>query len=352
MFYTLTKFLVWAILAAIVGGVVGWALRALRCRGEIARALVTDVDHDEVERMRHRLANLEQVVAERDRLRMQVADMRHADSPGFVGARVPADVDVGIGDEDEVGIEDEDEVGDDAETGLAEDEPVAETGMAEDERAADGTDGPGSTDSDGPDQPTADAAVEPADALRPSDVDLEPATSDQATVEPDPDRDPSPDSDPDPDRDPSPDSDPDPDPDPDPDVSPDSESDRADPDPDRDGPTDSGSDPDRDAPIEADPRPELDPAEAASVIGKQVTLDDLTVVEGIGPKIAELCSGIGVTTWEQLADTDVAALQSMLDDAGSRFRVHDPADWPRQAELLASGNWEEFVRFTGHLGGG
>ena len=90
MLYTLLKFLGWGLLLAVIGGCIGWALRALKCRGELAQARQATVDGDEVERMRHRLANLEQVVAERDRLRMQIADMRHTDSPGVVGAAAAA----------------------------------------------------------------------------------------------------------------------------------------------------------------------------------------------------------------------------------------------------------------------
>lgn len=97
---------------------------------------------------------------------------------------------------------------------------------------------------------------------------------------------------------------------------------------------------------------ELDLAAARSTLGKRVVLDDLTVVEGIGPKIAELCRGIGVTTWSELATTDVEMLQSMLDAAGSRFQMHRPGTWPQQAALLAEGRWAEFVELTDSLSGG
>ncbi len=96
----------------------------------------------------------------------------------------------------------------------------------------------------------------------------------------------------------------------------------------------------------------LDLDAAARILGRKVTLDDLTVIEGIGPKICELCSGMGITTWRTLADTDVADLQSMLDAAGSRYAVHKPATWPRQAALLAAGRWEEFTTVTDDLEGG
>jgi predicted flap endonuclease-1-like 5' DNA nuclease len=91
---------------------------------------------------------------------------------------------------------------------------------------------------------------------------------------------------------------------------------------------------------------------AAAVLGRSITLDDLKVIEGIGPKIEELCNGIGIRTWFDLSTTEASLLRTMLADAGSRFRSHDPATWPEQAGLLAAGRWEEFVALTDALSGG
>ena len=103
--------------------------------------------------------------------------------------------------------------------------------------------------------------------------------------------------------------------------------------------------------VEVTEMADLDLDSARAVLGIQIVLDDLRVVEGIGPKITELCAGIGVMTSQQLAESDVETLQSMLDAAGSRFRMHRPASWPQQAALLASGQWEEFVALTETLAG-
>lgn len=88
-------------------------------------------------------------------------------------------------------------------------------------------------------------------------------------------------------------------------------------------------------------------AGAAAVLGRPVDVDDLTVIEGIGPQIAELCHGIGIRTWAELSVTEVSLLRTMLNDAGQRFKAHDPSTWPRQAALLASGEWAEFAALTG-----
>jgi predicted flap endonuclease-1-like 5' DNA nuclease len=92
--------------------------------------------------------------------------------------------------------------------------------------------------------------------------------------------------------------------------------------------------------------------DASAVLGGSITLDDLTVIEGIGPKIQELCHGIGIRTWHDLSTTEVSLLRTMLADAGARFRTHDPATWPQQAALLAAGKWAEFKALTDGLDGG
>ena len=93
-------------------------------------------------------------------------------------------------------------------------------------------------------------------------------------------------------------------------------------------------------------------AAGAAVLGGKLALDDLKVVEGIGPAIESLLHGAGITTWQGLADTDPARIREVLEAAGSRFQIHDPGSWPRQAGLLATGQWDEFKRLTDELTGG
>ncbi len=83
-----------------------------------------------------------------------------------------------------------------------------------------------------------------------------------------------------------------------------------------------------------------------------VTKDDLKKVEGIGPKIAELCNNIGIWTFADLAATSVERLQQMLDDAGARYRIANPETWPKQAELAAAGKWDELKTYQDSLDGG
>lgn len=93
-------------------------------------------------------------------------------------------------------------------------------------------------------------------------------------------------------------------------------------------------------------------ASGATLLGKPLKLDDLKVVEGIGPRIEELCHERGIRTWHELSQTDHSVLQSMLEEAGPRFQMHDPGSWPRQAKLLANGQWTDFKELTDRLDGG
>ncbi len=92
--------------------------------------------------------------------------------------------------------------------------------------------------------------------------------------------------------------------------------------------------------------PDPDLGEAARVLGMPVRVNDLTVIEGIGPAIAHLCINRGITTWWSMANADLALLRSMLAEAGPKYQVHDPASWPQQARLLANGQWEKFQRLA------
>lgn len=77
--------------------------------------------------------------------------------------------------------------------------------------------------------------------------------------------------------------------------------------------------------------------------------DDLTVIEGIGPKIAAILQSAGITTYAQLAHTEAARLEAILDAAGSRYRLANPTTWPEQAALAAAGNWNRLQELQGRL---
>ncbi len=80
--------------------------------------------------------------------------------------------------------------------------------------------------------------------------------------------------------------------------------------------------------------------------------DDLKRIEGIGPKIAELLNAAGITTFAQLAQTDVETLRQILVKAGRRFALASPETWPEQAALAAKGDWDALKRLQDSLKGG
>jgi large subunit ribosomal protein L21 len=91
-------------------------------------------------------------------------------------------------------------------------------------------------------------------------------------------------------------------------------------------------------------------SEAAPVL--KTKADDLTKVEGIGPKIALVLNSNGITTFAQLAKADPAAMQEMLKKSGGRFNMAKPETWPQQAELAAAGNWDALKKLQDELHGG
>jgi predicted flap endonuclease-1-like 5' DNA nuclease len=91
---------------------------------------------------------------------------------------------------------------------------------------------------------------------------------------------------------------------------------------------------------------------AAEVLGRPVERDDLKLIEGIGPSIEDLCHGIGIRTWSDLAATEPSLLRTMLHDAGPRSKTQNPDEWPRQAALLAAGEWGAFRDLVAELRNG
>ena len=221
--YTLVKGLVWVVLALLIGAVIGWLLRSLRSRRQIAKARAAalaatgggtaTVDATELGRLRLRLAELEPIVVERDRLRAEL-------------------------------------------------EPI----VAERARVR--------------------AAI---DSVRPM-----PGAGNQAT----------------------------------------------------------GSGPTAGHYFALERPPPPDVAAAAAVLGREIELDDLRVVVGVGPAIESLCRRIGIRTWWDLATTETSLLRAMLIDARPGLAVDDSASWPIQARLLAEGRWVEFKAFTDELAAG
>ncbi|OQW70662.1 MAG: hypothetical protein BVN34_01385 [Proteobacteria bacterium ST_bin12] len=80
--------------------------------------------------------------------------------------------------------------------------------------------------------------------------------------------------------------------------------------------------------------------------------NDLTVIEGIGPKINELFHNNGIKTFAALAEATVPQMRAILDAGGSRFRIANPSTWAQQAALAAENKWTELKKLQNALSGG
>ncbi|OGO67730.1 MAG: hypothetical protein A2Z49_09250 [Chloroflexi bacterium RBG_19FT_COMBO_56_12] len=108
-------------------------------------------------------------------------------------------------------------------------------------------------------------------------------------------------------------------------------------------------------PAEATPPPATEapatkaPAPMVAEAQKSVP-DDLTMIEGIGPKISALLRAAGITTFAKLAATETSQIQQIL-TAGS-IRLADPGTWAEQARLAASGDHDGLQALQDRLKGG
>lgn len=87
-------------------------------------------------------------------------------------------------------------------------------------------------------------------------------------------------------------------------------------------------------------------------VGKQPPPEpeDLSRIEGIGPKIDSVLKDAGISTYSQLAETEVSQLQVILKKASlSRF---NPETWPEQASLAAKNDWDGLTALQKELQGG
>jgi predicted flap endonuclease-1-like 5' DNA nuclease len=97
----------------------------------------------------------------------------------------------------------------------------------------------------------------------------------------------------------------------------------------------------------------FDAGKAEEAMGHAIKLNDLEIVEGIGPKIAGILKSKGILTWEALAETtpDVI-LKYMVEEGGEQYHIHVPDTWPAQARLAVQGEWYQLKTLQDKLIGG
>jgi predicted flap endonuclease-1-like 5' DNA nuclease len=91
-------------------------------------------------------------------------------------------------------------------------------------------------------------------------------------------------------------------------------------------------------------------APAAPSQGQPAEQDNLTKIEGIGPKINRTLQEAGIQTFQQLAASEPAVLKQILLDAN--IRIGFPETWPEQAAFAAKADWTGLKEFQSELQGG
>jgi large subunit ribosomal protein L13 len=80
--------------------------------------------------------------------------------------------------------------------------------------------------------------------------------------------------------------------------------------------------------------------------------DDLTRIEGIGPKVAQALYDSGVTTFAQLAELSGAELTRVVKEERGVRLVGDANTWPKQARFIVNGDEDGLKQYQDHLVGG
>ena len=92
------------------------------------------------------------------------------------------------------------------------------------------------------------------------------------------------------------------------------------------------------------------PAEAAVAPVEKKVADDLTKLEGIGPKVSKILAEAGYASFADLAKADPVEVDKVLD--ANKLQMMDSAGWIDQAKLAAAGDMEGLAKLQDELKGG
>lgn len=104
--------------------------------------------------------------------------------------------------------------------------------------------------------------------------------------------------------------------------------------------------------IDEDEEEDVEPVKKPAPKAKKASAQDLTKIEGIGPKAAEALIKAGVGTYAALADATPEQIREILTEASSRLAHLDPTSWPKQAVMAASGEWDALKEWQDNSKGG
>ncbi len=97
-------------------------------------------------------------------------------------------------------------------------------------------------------------------------------------------------------------------------------------------------------------QPQSEPARSPAPAQEKENEDDLTLIEGIGPKVVKVLNAAGVHRFNDLAHAKPAEVERILKDAG--LQMMNPAGWIEQAQAAAKGDWKKFEKLQKELKGG
>ena len=80
--------------------------------------------------------------------------------------------------------------------------------------------------------------------------------------------------------------------------------------------------------------------------------DDLTIIEGIGPKAAEVLVAAGIDTFSKLAETTADKVKEILTASEAKVGHLDPTTWAQQSQLAADGKMDELEELKLKLNNG
>ncbi len=93
-------------------------------------------------------------------------------------------------------------------------------------------------------------------------------------------------------------------------------------------------------------------AEAAPLMETATATDDLTIIEGIGPKIAAVLNENGINSFSALAEKTADEIKAILDASEGAFNAADPSTWAEQSKMAAEGKMDELKAWQDELKGG
>lgn len=101
-----------------------------------------------------------------------------------------------------------------------------------------------------------------------------------------------------------------------------------------------------DVTIKINPDVKLEDANRPQAIERPEIVDDLKLISGIGPKIETILHELGVFTFKQISEWTEAERKWIDGYLNFRGRI-DREEWVKQADALAKGGVEEYVRVFG-----